>query len=85
MESFGVKEIIELVPGGKDIVVTDDNKEDYLQVRTTNSADGGRGFAEVLPHGPKVKPEAKHQKRVCSVCGLDPRCCCSQRITCRAV
>ncbi|CAN0518500.1 unnamed protein product, partial [Scytosiphon promiscuus] len=33
MESFGVKEIVELVPGGKDIAVTDDNKEHYLQVR----------------------------------------------------
>lgn len=31
-ESFGMKEVVELVPGGKDVAVTDDNKEEYLQV-----------------------------------------------------
>lgn len=32
LESFGVKEVAELLPGGKDVAVTDDNKEKYLQV-----------------------------------------------------
>lgn len=32
LESFGVKEVAELLPGGKDMAVTDDNKERYLQV-----------------------------------------------------
>lgn len=33
LESFGVKEVAELLPGGKDMVVNDDNKEEYLEVR----------------------------------------------------
>lgn len=32
LESFGVKEVAELLPGGKDVAVTDENKEKYLQV-----------------------------------------------------
>lgn len=32
LESFGVKEVAELVPGGKDLPVTDANKEEYLLV-----------------------------------------------------
>ncbi|CAN0527838.1 unnamed protein product, partial [Ectocarpus sp. 12 AP-2014] len=30
LESFGVKEVAELLPGGKDMTVTDGNKEEYL-------------------------------------------------------
>lgn len=33
LESFGVKEVAELLPGGKDMTVTDSNKEEYLRVR----------------------------------------------------
>lgn len=34
LESFGMKEVSELVPGGKHITVTDENKRDYLKVRS---------------------------------------------------
>lgn len=32
-ESFGVKEVVELIPGGRDTNVTDANKEEFLKVR----------------------------------------------------
>lgn len=41
LESFGVKEVAELVPGGRSVGVTDDNKEDYLQVAKLQALDGG--------------------------------------------
>lgn len=34
LESFGMKEVSELVPGGRHIPVTDENKRDYLKVRS---------------------------------------------------
>lgn len=34
LESFGVKEVAELQPGGRDMIVNDGNKEEYLKVRT---------------------------------------------------
>lgn len=32
LESFGVKEVAELRPGGREVAVTDENKEEYLKV-----------------------------------------------------
>lgn len=32
VEEFGVRELRELKPGGKDIVVTDDNKQEYVKL-----------------------------------------------------
>ncbi|CAN0300286.1 unnamed protein product, partial [Discosporangium mesarthrocarpum] len=33
MESFGAKEVVELKPGGRNLAVTDNNKEEYLKLR----------------------------------------------------
>lgn len=45
LESFGVKDVAELLPGGKDVAVTDENKEKYLQVSERGGGGGQRGFA----------------------------------------
>ncbi|CAN0188052.1 unnamed protein product [Pylaiella littoralis] len=58
LESFGVKEVAELVPGGKDVAVTDENKEEYLQLRLKHRVLNGthaqlwnlmRGLYDVIP------------------------------------
>lgn len=43
-ESFGINQVVELMPGGKDTAVTDSNKEDFLKVRSSNvgKVSGGR-------------------------------------------
>ncbi|CAB1116618.1 unnamed protein product [Ectocarpus sp. CCAP 1310/34] len=58
LESFGVKEVAELLPGGKDITVTDGNKEEYLRLRLKHRVLDGthsqlwhlmRGMYDVIP------------------------------------
>lgn len=57
-EAFGQLSTYELKPGGSDIPVTDDNKEEYVELMLRWRLDRGvaqpmeafkKGFAEVLP------------------------------------
>lgn len=61
LESFGVKEVAELIPGGKDRIVNDDNKEEYLEVRAGSRSgrlgEGGSVLGE--PWASSRKPRCR--------------------------
>ena len=48
LESFGVKDVVELVPRGKHMNVTDENKDHYLQVRSGRLDQARLGWARKI-------------------------------------